>query len=111
MEGRANFYRFARGQRQILVDPEVRKLIGYGLVIFFGMAQTEARIAAASLPTAAAHASIRNAIVLGLCTQRCLPAVTRAYYMMKSSHRLAMTALNRDKMRARDSQCVRGPLS
>jgi hypothetical protein len=43
MEGRANFYRFARGQRQTLVNPEVHQLIGYGLLIFFGMAQTEAR--------------------------------------------------------------------
>jgi len=51
MEGRANFYRFAHGQRQILVDSEVCQLIGYEMVIFFGMAQVEARIAAAMSAT------------------------------------------------------------
>jgi hypothetical protein len=40
-------------QRQILVRPEVRQLIGYELVIFFGMAQSETRIAAAKPANAA----------------------------------------------------------
>ena len=36
-------------QRQILVGPEVRQLIGYEPEVFFGLAQSEARIAAAKV--------------------------------------------------------------
>jgi len=73
-------------QRQILVGPEVRQLIGYELVIFFGMAQTEARIAAASLPMPQLMGTIRNTFVApAFAANAGRATVSHPFYMMRAT--------------------------